>query len=99
LDRGLGGPRSRSRRGNEEKNVCPCQVFQHTASNFNPLKHEVHSSNIYELISYLKENITPLRYIYLMLFREIIAVYSENYMKPTNMSQNVELLDVQVDDI
>jgi hypothetical protein len=34
---------------------------------------------------------------WLMLFREIIAVFSENYVKPTNMlcGQNTELLIVK----
>jgi hypothetical protein len=45
-------------------------------------KSEINLNNIQQFISYLKEN--TLHPSFLLLFGEVIPVYSENNMKPTN---------------
>jgi hypothetical protein len=55
-----------------------------TIYSFNPLKYEVNLSNNYNFNSYLSENSMGLHYKDKLIdyVMEIIAVYSENHMKP-----------------
>jgi hypothetical protein len=64
----------------------------------NPLKHEVHKNNILKQFSFYPKERRKLVCIteinWLMLFREIIAVYSEEHID-TLCGQNAELLNLR----
>jgi hypothetical protein len=67
----------------------------------NPCEAEAHLNNIQKLSSDIKGNTARLHYIkinWLMLFKEIIAVYPKNRAKLINTlyAQNAELLNVKV---
>jgi hypothetical protein len=49
------------------------------------MKYKVHLNNVKKSISYRKENTTRLYYRYqLLMFKEIIVVYSENHTELMN---------------
>jgi hypothetical protein len=62
-----------------------------------PSKPEAHLYNIYKLSPYLKENTTRLHCKDMLLFKEIIGVYSVSNKKPVKRvyGQNTELLNVK----
>jgi hypothetical protein len=66
-----------------------------------PLRYKFHLNNILKTSSYLNENsVFPLSsgIKWLTLFREVMAVYSENHTKPinTHCGQSAELFKVKL---
>jgi hypothetical protein len=75
-----------------------CNAIHWSAGCVNPIKHEADPNNILKLVFTVKktQHVSNTEINWLMLFREIIAVYSENHTKPINTfcEQNAELKQV-----
>jgi hypothetical protein len=63
-----------------------CAVLASPVSNL--LRHEINSNNFQKFTSLIAENVIT-NTILLMLFKQIIAVYSEKHMKPVNTSGQI----------